>query len=189
MISNELEAWAAKGPLRIISRPAMNKLQALPDLRSRRGRRDGAILVLLNHGLRPMEVAQMRAAHILTSDPLRFRFPGKGGLVRTIAVFNGARIIRKFLDSTEPTDYLFPYRAGFIATRTIQRIAKVYASRLGIEDLHPMMLRHSTATHLVHETGDLWKVAEFLGHTPDVCATYYAGYLVTDADALGRALK
>ena len=61
---------------------------------------------------------------------------------------------------------LFVGRSGArLANREVQRRIKRWAAAAGLEvDVHPHMLRHSFASHVLQSSGDLRAVQEMLGH-------------------------
>ena len=61
---------------------------------------------------------------------------------------------------------LFVGRAGRrLGAREVQRRIKAYAAAAGLQvDVHPHMLRHSFASHVLQSSGDLRAVQEMLGH-------------------------
>ena len=71
-----------------------------------------------------------------------------------------------------PDAFVFPGRGGrAISHRAVQQRLKLLAQRQGIwKRVHPHLLRHSCASHLLESSGDLRAVQEMLGHA-DIATT------------------
>ena len=101
------------GLLRVLTARQLRQLQRAPDGRSKKGRRDKAILACLSHGLRVGEVARLKVEHVLPDgEKLRLRFPGgKTGRVRTVTLTPTAtRVLHRWLDDAHPRLYVFAQR-------------------------------------------------------------------------------
>jgi integrase/recombinase XerC len=109
---------------------------------------------------------------------------GKGGKMRQVPLGSQcAAALRRWLAAREdlpgatPTRTnadlpLFTGRPGHrISPRTVQlRLKKLGRQQLGSDQLHPHMLRHSFASHLLESSSDLRAVQELLGHS-DISTT------------------
>lgn len=134
--------------------------------------RDKAIFELFySSGLRLSELTGL-AADDVNFDDATVRVTGKGSKTRVVPVGTQARAaLRDWLAAraalvTPDNTALFVNRGGKqLSPRTIQYRMKQWALKLGLQsDLHPHMLRHSFASHVLQSSGDLRAVQEMLGH-------------------------
>ena len=137
--------------------------------------RDHAMLELFySSGLRLSELCGLRWQD-LDLDGGEVRVLGKGAKTRIVPVGRYAVTALRALGAVEGmTDAapVFRGRGGAaIAPRTVQvRLAKLAQLRGLPQHLHPHLLRHTFASHLLESSGDLRAVQELLGHA-DIATT------------------
>lgn len=134
--------------------------------------RDSAMFELFySSGLRLAELAQLKPADIRLAEGT-VRVLGKGGKTRVVPVGDFAiQAVKVWLEQrlriVKPhVGALFLSQHGdAISARTISHRLKDRARRQGIhQNVHPHILRHSFASHLLQSSGDLRAVQEMLGH-------------------------
>jgi integrase/recombinase XerC len=123
-------------------------------------------------GLRLGELVALDCEDLdLADGSVRVR-QGKGNKARDVPVGRCAReAVQRWLavrstlaDGREPALFLSS-RGVRIAARTVQARLERWRDKLGLEErVHPHMLRHSFASHLLESSGDLRAVQELLGH-------------------------
>jgi integrase/recombinase XerC len=136
------------------------------------GARDKAIYELFySSGLRLSELTGLSPADIDLREGV-VRVTGKGAKERIVPVGSHALdALRVWLETRDAmpsydAKALFVGRSGKrVSARTIQHRLQQRAQKLGVaRRVHPHMLRHSFATHLLESSGDLRAVQEMLGH-------------------------
>lgn len=139
------------------------------------GLRDRALLELFySSGLRLSELCAMRWRDLDTASGIVL-VHGKGNRERTVPVGSHAMTAlqewRKESGGTGEKP-VFPGRSGGpISQRAVQIRIKQLAQRQGLfKNVHPHMLRHSFASHILESSGDLRGVQELLGHA-DIATT------------------
>jgi len=134
--------------------------------------RDHAIMELLySSGLRVSELAALNLDGIDLRDAT-VRVTGKGAKTRIVPVGRQAcDALRAWLKERAALAgadeaALFVSRSGRrLSVRAVQERIRTWALRQGLDThVHPHMLRHSFASHLLESSGDLRAVQELLGH-------------------------
>ena len=140
--------------------------------------RDKAMLELFySSGLRLSELATLRWDQLDTGSGL-LRVTGKGNKTRLVPIGSYAvqaldawrRVRGNFAGFDEPCVFV-SQRGKPISVRTVQARIRHWARKQGIpQQVHPHLLRHSFASHLLESSGDLRAVQELLGHA-DISTT------------------
>lgn len=138
--------------------------------------RDKAMLELLySSGLRLAELQALRV-HDLDFERLLLRVTGKGDKTRVVPFGEKAKTslqqwfkvyaiwVGHVIRATDPI--FISQRGGALTPRQIENRVKAQAQRAGVNaDLHPHLLRHCFASHLLSSSGDLRGIQEMLGHS------------------------
>ncbi|MBI4726921.1 site-specific tyrosine recombinase XerD [candidate division TA06 bacterium] len=152
----------------------VEQLLAQPDPASRLGLRDKAMLeILYACGLRISELLTLKTSDLFFDQDF-IRCFGKGSKERIVPVGRSARHwTEKYRRNSRPAllkkfsaETLFLNNRGRPMSRMgFWKLLKAYAQKAGIKKrVHPHILRHSFATHLLEGGADLRSVQEMLGH-------------------------
>ena len=152
----------------------MTRLLRAPDSSTPAGQRDRALIELLYaSGLRVSEIAGLTRRQIdLTTNEIRVR--GKGSKERVVLMGRpAAAALRRYLADGRRellgdigSETVFISRSGKpLAPRGVQKVLTKHAKAVGIRQrVHPHVLRHTFATHMLDGGADLRVVQELLGH-------------------------
>lgn len=158
----------------ILDAAEVERLIEAPDVKTRQGLRDRAILeTMYATGMRVSEVAGLKTADVNTEIGF-VRCLGKGKKERVIPLGSKAsQAILRYLEKSRPgfarpaaVPELFLNRSGKKLSRiSLWKLIKAYARKAHIKKaIRPHILRHSFATHLLEGGADLRSVQEMLGH-------------------------
>lgn len=133
--------------------------------------RDRALLELFySSGLRLAELVALNLDDLHGDGTIRVT--GKGNKTRVLPVGKMAqRALRAWLSARtswaqrHDNALFIGARGGRMSARTVQRVVARRARAQGVaQPVHPHMLRHSFASHILESSGDLRAIQELLGH-------------------------
>ncbi|MDA8327871.1 MAG: tyrosine recombinase XerC [Betaproteobacteria bacterium] len=137
------------------------------------GQRDTVMCELFySSGLRLSELASLRQNQLDLKQG-EIRVVGKGNKTRIVPIGKAAVaaltnwLSQRSANALQSNDYLFPGRKPnqHLSQRAIElRVAHRAREAQLDEHVHPHMLRHAFASHLLQSSGDLRAVQEMLGH-------------------------
>ena len=135
--------------------------------------RDRAIFEMFySSGLRLSELTSLKCGDVNFSDAT-VRVTGKGNKTRVVPVGSHAlralkawMTVRERLAKPDEAALFVSQNGGAITPRAIQQRLKTWSIKQGLPgNVHPHMLRHSFASHVLQSSGDLRAVQEMLGHS------------------------
>ena len=135
-------------------------------------------------GIRVSELVKLKPERIDWERKMVLVKSGKGRKDRYTILSDKIMIeIKTYIDSYPPSNYIFSDN-GPLSVRTVQIILKEAARKAGIKkSVHPHLLRHSFATHLMESGAKMEHIQQLLGHTDIRTTQQYAR--VTNKHLLG----
>ena len=133
--------------------------------------RDLAIVELMySSGLRVSETANINLDDF--EEEMSFlRVLGKGAKTRLLPIGRYAKnaidnwVYERIKYSEDSNALFINLKGSRLSVRSIQLRLKRLAVKQGLPPIHPHMLRHSFATHMLESSGDLRTIQELLGHS------------------------
>ena len=133
--------------------------------------RDMAIVELMySSGLRVSETVNINMGDF-EEDMTFLRILGKGAKTRIVPLGKFAVnainnwVIEREKIVTKSEALFLNSKGARLSIRSIQLRLKKMATKQGLPPIHPHMLRHSFATHMLESSGDLRTIQELLGHS------------------------
>ena len=126
--------------------------------------------VMYSSGLRVSETVNINISDFEENKTF-LKVIGKGAKARLVPIGRFAvNAINNWLIEREKiqnnTDALFlNSKGGRLSIRSVQLRLKKMATKQGLPPIHPHILRHSFATHMLESSGDLRTIQELLGHS------------------------
>lgn len=185
---------------------SMNQLACLfeqPDKSTRRGRRDLALMVTLyDAGARVQELIDLKVCDVRLVQPATITLTGKGNKKRSVPVLDKTRrILEGYMDENHllengrqqsPLFHNSRYQAftrpgiTYILYKYLKKAKTRHKEVIFPDRLHPHMLRHSKALHLLESGVNLIYIRDLLGH---VNVTTTEIYLKFDTELKRKALE
>jgi site-specific recombinase XerD len=174
-----------------------------PDTTRKKGRRDLVVMATLyDTGARVQELIDLKAADVRLNSPATVTLTGKANKKRCVPIMQKTRnliesymIERGLLKNGNQDHPLFynsrrhPFtRPGitYILKKYLKQAKKSHPEVLYPENLHPHMLRHSKAMHLLEAGVNLIYIRDLLGH---VNVTTTEIYLRADTETKRKVLE
>jgi len=177
-----------------LDRVEMDALLAAPDDQTAQGRREYALLLFLyNSGARVSEAAQLRIEDVDWHSQC-VTIVGKGGKQRRCPLWTSTLDhLRDLAGTRGASESMFLNRCHQQMTRSgIHALVKRCATRacaqapsLRSKKVSPHVVRHTTASHLLHAGVDINTIRGWLGHVSINTTNIYAE---TDLETKARAL-
>lgn len=158
----------------VLSVRQISKFLEAPNPNSPSGRRDRLILdIFYTLGLRRQESLRLDLGDINFCRQT-LRVMGKGRKERLMPLSGRlCKLLASYIKDTRPHLRPFPdeealwvssYSGRRLTAESILKIVIKYGERVGLEGLHPHLLRHCCATHMLEAGACLVWIQQFLGH-------------------------
>lgn len=125
------------------------------------------ICLMYSVGLRVGEIINLKIENIDSSRMIINIRDAKGGFDRQVPLDDSLlNLLRKYFKEYKPKEYLFNGQFDIkYSERSVQQFLQKYTKLAGInKHVHPHLIRHNCATHMVEEGTDINLIQKILGH-------------------------
>jgi integrase/recombinase XerD len=182
-------------PRAIVEAAELERLLALPDVRTARGYRDRLILEMLySTALRREEIANLLLDDIDPETGYVFVREGKGGKDRVVPLGRSVcTLVKSYLTGVRPEwvgaerdKHLFLNRWGRgMAPNAVWAVVHKYVARAGLEKpVSTHSFRHACATHMLRNGAPIRQLQEMLGHASLATTQLYTRVTINDLRAM-----
>ena len=174
-----------KTPLQLEEIPVMKRDKRLPKVISKEKLKfilDGCsnikhklvVKFLYYSGLRLSELLNLKRKDIDFDNNLILIKKGKGAKDRMTLLSHNLKddLLKYYSISEFNTEYIFEGRNGKYSKKSVQKILERLGNKIGLK-IHPHMLRHSFATHLLEQGTDIRYIQRLLGHSSSATTEIY----------------
>lgn len=125
------------------------------------------VKLLYSSGLRLSELVNLKVGNLELNENIGWVRGGKGKKDRMFLISKKlSEELAELIKGRKEEEFLFVGRKGRMSERNVQKIINLAAKKAGIEKpVHPHVLRHSFATHLLESGENIRKIQELLGHS------------------------
>ncbi len=129
---------------------------------------------LYSSGLRLSELLNLKRNNIDFDTKFIWVKKGKGVKDRITLLSPSLKndLLKYYSNTDFKTGYIFEGRNGKISKKSVQKILERAGKKTGIK-IHPHMLRHSFATHLLEQGTDIRYIQKLLGHSSSSTTEIY----------------
>jgi len=124
------------------------------------------IKLLYSSGLRLQELIDLKRKDIDFERNILNVKKGKGKKDRITLISETLKLdlLKYYSNNIFSTEYIFEGRNGKYTKKSVQKVLDEAGKKVGLK-IHPHMLRHSFATHLLEQGTDIRHIQKLLGHS------------------------
>jgi len=193
----------AKKPIDYLTQDNLKFILAQPDTSKKKGRRDLTLMTTLyDTGARVQEIIDLKIGDIRLTKPATITLTGKGNKKRCVPIMGKTRSLldnymdeNRLLKNGKQSHPLF-YNSSkhtftrpgitYILQKYLKLAKKSHPEVLFPESIHPHMIRHTKAMHLLEANVNLIYIRDLLGH---VSVTTTDIYLRANTETKRKALE